>query len=107
MRHEGTPVEIASGERSNQARSPALRAYGIMYGMRKTTVYLPDELKAALERAAEVERRSEAEIIRDALAVALAELAPPRPRVPVTSVGLGDPTIAERTGELLEGFGRL
>ena len=26
--------------------------YGSVYGMKKTTVYLPDELKAALERAA-------------------------------------------------------
>lgn len=78
-----------------------------MYGMRKTTVYLPDDLKAALERAAEAEQRSEAEIIRDALGAALAELTPPRPRVPVASVGLGDPMIAERADELLEGFGRL
>jgi len=77
-----------------------------MYGMRKTTVYLPDDLKGALESAAEAEQRSEAEIIRDALATALAGRTPPRPRVPVTSAGLGDPTIAERADELLEGFGR-
>ncbi len=32
-----------------------------MYGMKKTTVYLPDELKAALERAAAAQGRSEAE----------------------------------------------
>ena len=41
--------------------------YGIMYGMRKTTVYLPDELKADLERTAGVTGRSEADLIRDAV----------------------------------------
>ena len=33
--------------------------------MKKTTVYLPDDLKAYIEKMAEEERRSEAEIIRD------------------------------------------
>jgi len=78
-----------------------------MYGMRKTTVYLPDDLKAALERLAESEQRSEAEIIREALRSAVLSRGSPVPRIPLTSVGLGDPTIAERTDELLEGFGSL
>ena len=69
-------------------------------------MYLPDDLKAAFESAAETEQRSEAEIIRDALATALAERIPPRPGVPVTSAGLGGLTIAERADELLEGLGR-
>jgi len=32
-----------------------------MYGMRKTTVYLPDDLKVRLERAAAASGRTEAE----------------------------------------------
>jgi hypothetical protein len=35
--------------------------------MRKTTVYLPDDLKARLEQTAQAEQRSEATVIRDAL----------------------------------------
>lgn len=76
-----------------------------MYGMRKTTVYLPDELKAAIERLAARTRRSEAEVIRDALTKAVVDSTPPRPRLPLSSVGLGDPTIAERVDEALDGFG--
>jgi plasmid stability protein len=81
--------------------------YGIMYGMRKTTVYLPDDLKAALERLAAREQRSEAEIIREALRSAVSNRGSPPPRIPLAQVGLGDPTIAERIDELLEGFGSL
>jgi Ribbon-helix-helix protein, copG family len=76
-----------------------------MYGMRKTTVYLPDELKAAIERLAVRTRRSEAEVIRDALLRAVVDSAPPIPKLPLSSVGLGDPTLAERVDEALEGFG--
>ncbi|MDP8969061.1 MAG: ribbon-helix-helix protein, CopG family [Actinomycetota bacterium] len=71
--------------------------------MRKTTVYLPDELKAALERAAAEERRSEAELIREAISVALRRRTGPRPRPGL--VDSGDTTLAERVEELLEGFG--
>jgi len=39
-----------------------------MYDVKRTTVYLPDELKAALERTAAAQGRSEAEVIRSALA---------------------------------------
>lgn len=76
-----------------------------MYGMRKTTVYLPDELKAAIEQLAERERRSEADIIRRALQQAVHASTPPAPRVPLAEAGLGDPTIAERVDDVLEGFG--
>lgn len=76
-----------------------------MYGMRKTTVYLPDDLKAAIERLAERTQRSEAEVIRDALLRAVLDSTPPRPTLPLSSVGLGDPTIAERIDEAMEGFG--
>jgi hypothetical protein len=78
--------------------------YGMMYGMRRTTVYLPDELKAALERTAAANGKSEAEVIRDALAVATAEHAYARPRIPLFDSG--DGTLAERVDEeLAAGFG--
>ena len=90
---------------SDIVRSPDSELYGIMYGMRKTTVYLPDDVKAALERLAKSEQRSEADIIREALRSAVSDRDSPSPRIPLTSVGLGDSTIAERTDDLLEGFG--
>jgi plasmid stability protein len=75
-----------------------------MYGMRRTTIYLPDELKAALERTAALQGKSEAEIVRGALVAATAEDAYPAPRLPLFDSG--DPTLAERVDEALgEGFG--
>lgn len=78
-----------------------------MYGVKRTTIYLPDDLKRRLEQAARREGRTEADVIREALADALASRKRPRPTVPLTDAGLGDATIAERVDELLvEGFGK-
>ena len=79
--------------------------YGMIYGMKKTTLYLPDDLKAAIERLAAAEGQSEAELIRSALRARVAAASSTRPTVPLTSAGLGDPTFAERVDELLAGFG--
>lgn len=38
-----------------------------MYGMKRTTVYLPDDLKARLEAAAKTRGVTEAEIVRQAV----------------------------------------
>jgi predicted transcriptional regulator len=76
-----------------------------VYGVRRTTVYLPDELKARLEQAAQEERRTEAEIIRESLEAALARRARPVPRIPLVSTGLGRSDAAERVDDLLDGFG--
>lgn len=77
--------------------------YGIVYGMVKTTIYLPEKLKRQVERAAARSKRSEAEVIRQAIAIGLRR--PPEPRI--FDRGLGDPTVAERVDELLaKGFGR-
>jgi predicted transcriptional regulator len=66
---------------------------------RKTTIYLPDELKAALERTAAPRGQSEAEVIRQAVAAAVER---PRP-----TAGLFDAEpFADRVDELLAGFGR-
>lgn len=74
-----------------------------MYGMNKTTVYLPDDLKDALTRAARRRRITEAELIREGVAMAIARDVPPKPRLPLFASG--QPDLAERFDELLEGFG--
>jgi len=71
--------------------------------MKKTTVYLPDDLKDSLERAAVVQGRSEAELIREAVRELVRQLEPPRPRLPLFSSG--DATLAQRVDEELRGFG--
>ena len=72
---------------------------GTICGMSvKTTVYLPEQLKAAL--AAEARRRgqSEAELVREAISTLVRR---PRPRPAIIE---GEP-IAARSEELLAGFG--
>ncbi|MGH3007457.1 MAG: CopG family transcriptional regulator [Gaiellaceae bacterium] len=73
--------------------------------MVKTTVYLPEHLKARLERIAGQKGCSEAELIRAAVdEYTIAQT--PRPRLPLFE-SLGEPQIADRVDELLaEGFGR-
>ncbi len=69
--------------------------------MVKTTLYLPDELKRAIEATAARDGLSEAELIRRTLQTSLI---PDRPR-PRSGIVSGEP-IADRVDELLEGFGR-
>ena len=71
--------------------------------MNKTTVYLPDELKDALARAARRRNVSEADLIRQGVAMAIAQDQPPKPRLPLFDSGRSD--LAERFDELLAGFG--
>lgn len=65
---------------------------------RKTTIYLPDDLKAAVERAARRQGKSEAEVIRQAVAAAVQT---PRP----TSGILDAEPFATQVDELLAGLG--
>ena len=74
-----------------------------MYGMHKTTLYLPEDLKEALDRVASAEGRSVAEVIREAVRARLENSATPAPRVPLFRSG--KPDLAERVDELLAGFG--
>jgi predicted transcriptional regulator len=74
--------------------------------MKKTTIYLPDELKKRLEAVARKSGRPEAAVIRDAINVATRDAASPLPRIPLIEQGLGDPTVAENVDALLQGFGR-
>ena len=72
----------------------------------KTTVYLPAPLKRALKHKARSEGRSEAEVIRQAIAAATEPYSEgaPEPRLGFIT---GPGNIAERVDELLaEGFGR-
>jgi hypothetical protein len=55
--------------------------------MKKTTVYLPDDLKAAPERMAAREVRSEADLIRQAVRGLTQSLEAPRPKLPLFSGG--------------------
>lgn len=75
----------------------------MMYGMEKTTVYLPSDLKRALERAAQLEGKSEAELIREGVAVVAQRHAVREPTAPLFNSG--DPDFASRVDELMEGFG--
>ena len=73
-----------------------------MYGMEKTTVYLPSRLKAALKRTAAATRRTEATVIRDAIERATAATSP-RPTVPLFRSA--QPDLADRVDEALAGDG--
>jgi len=64
----------------------------------KTTLYLPDDLKEAIEREARRRGDAEAEVIRTAIAAGLDR---PRPTGGLFSV----PPFAAATDELLAGFG--
>lgn len=73
-----------------------------IYGM-KTTLYLPDDVKRAVELEARRRGVSEAEVVRDVLRTSLMS-EPVRPRGGIIA---GREPIAERVDELLaEGFGR-
>ena len=73
----------------------------MMYGMKRTTVYLPEELKAELERLAGEERRTEADLIREGVRQLVAERTRPRPDFPLfDSSGALD---ASRVDEMLAG----
>ncbi len=67
--------------------------------MQKTTVYLPDDLKAALARTARQRGVAEAEVIREAVAAVVAR---PRPR---PGIIVSDEPFADRAHDLLRGFG--
>ena len=71
--------------------------------MEKTTVYLPSHLKRALERAARLEGRSEAELIREGIAEVASRHAVREPTLPLFHSATGD--LAGRADELMEGFG--
>jgi len=72
--------------------------------MKKTTVYLPPELKRALTRVARQRGCSEAEVLREAIHRLTGEADAPAPKLPLfRSTGA---SIAEDVDGALDGFGR-
>ena len=69
--------------------------------MRKTTLYLPEDLKAAVKRVATEQGVSEAEIIRESIRVSVGSVRP-CPRGALYSSGQ---PIARDAEEMLAGFG--
>ena len=67
-------------------------------------MYLPDDVKADLERTAEETGRSEAEIIREAVREAVSRRPPPAPTIGI--LVSADPHFAANVDQHLEGFGR-
>jgi len=70
-------------------------------GVDKTTVYLPDDLKAQLKRVARSRGVSEATVIRDAIRAAVTQTRP----APRGGLFEGTEPIAALADELLKGFG--
>ena len=68
-----------------------------MGGMRKTTVYVPEDLKEKLGRAAASTGRSEAELIREGIRLVTAAYEAPELLLPLFFSG--DPELAERIDE--------
>ncbi len=85
-----------------QAPATADMTYGTIYGVYRTTIYLPEELKERLAQEARRRGVTEAQVIREALAAVLSR---PRPRGGL--VDSGDPGWAARDEQLLaeQGFG--
>ena len=75
----------------------------MMYGMDKTTVYLPTDLKEALRRTARRRRTSEAELIRLGVSIVTAQDEPRPPRLPLFNSG--QPDLAAHVDEALTGMG--
>lgn len=71
--------------------------------MDKTTVYLPADLKRALRSASRATGRSEAELIREGIGLVTGAHRIAEPRLPLFESG--DPQLAERADEALDGFG--
>ena len=77
-----------------------------MYGVKRTTIYLSEEQKRALEAIALQTGRTEADLIRQGVDQVV-ELHRLRRRKPVALFALDDPVLDDpaRVGEALEGFG--
>jgi hypothetical protein len=74
-----------------------------MYGMEKTTLYIPLELKNAVERTATERGCSEAEVVREALRALIRRVEAPAPRLPLFASGKSG--LARRAEAELKGFG--
>ena len=73
-----------------------------MYGVKRTTIYLPEDLMSRLARAAYEAGRTEADLIREGVE-RLLQSRHAEPRLPLFTSG--KPDLAENVDELLAGFG--
>ncbi len=89
-------TKTTSGVNSNQRLTAT---GGTIYGMIKTTIYLPESLKREVERRARQRSCSEAEVIRQAIQDAVAR---PKPRPGIFS---GDDLWGRHVDEYMKGFG--
>jgi hypothetical protein len=81
-------------------------AYGTMYGVKRTTIYLTDAQKQELEVLSERTTRTESDLIREGVDQVLDAHRVPR-RKPGALFALSDPVLDDpnRAEEALEGFG--
>ena len=96
------------GQKGDDAARPGVQSgcgptYVTVYGMERTTVYLTERQKRALERSAKAEGRSEAELIREGVDVVTSRLQAGEARLPLFESG--QPDLASRVDEELRGFG--
>ena len=75
-----------------------------MYGMKRTTIYLPDEIKVAIEAEATRRGVTEAEVIRESVREHLDSTKERKLNLPLFPEGLGF-DLAGRVDEFMEGFG--
>ena len=94
---------VVDGERRHRRGFRPIRQRHRWYhiSMEKTTLYLPEDLKMAVKRAASERGVPEAEIIRESIRASVGGVRP-RPRGALYSSGQ---SIARRAEELLAGFG--
>jgi hypothetical protein len=80
--------------------------YGIIYGVKRTTIYLTETQKRELEAIAGRTRQTEAQLIRAGVDHVI-DLNRPRRRKPGVLFALDDPVLDDpsRVDEALEGFG--
>lgn len=80
--------------------------YGIVYGVRRTTIYLTEEQKKELEAIADRTQQTESELIRQGVDHVIASQGVRR-RKPQSLFALDDPMLDDpsRIDEALEGFG--
>ena len=71
--------------------------------MKRSTDYLTEAQKRALERAARLSGQSVAELIREAVDVVIGRYQAAQPTVPLFESE--QPDLAERVDEVLDGFG--
>lgn len=107
MRGSTQPVRTAAATLFSR-RDQFDTVYGMIYGVRRTTIYLPEEMKARLERIAAEEGTTEASVIRAALAEAIERRERPKLRLPLLESTGQTRDWAERVDDVLRdtGFGR-